>query len=623
MFELEVGTTTLDADSLPPGAGAAFSRADRRITAFTLTPWKEHCTECAMPACYSTCDLYAPRRDGKCRRFVQGIETIPLPGHPQGYVAKVAFKRWGQLMAYANTRLIPVAEASVIERRVRRVEVVAAAVPGASVSVASRRGIPSRVASRWKHRVSSHAGSPVSAAPDCLLVEVFNPGAAVVGLSLSVSNPGRPPFEARLDLHPGFQAVEVPVASMQVAVDLTSDILVALDPNITRVEEEGLTLYFGLLAFVAHEPESARPVPNGDTTLDGATANPVKVAVWDLDDTVWSGTLVEDGLEGIRVRDDVVTVIRELDRRGIVNSVLSKNHAQDGLDALRYFGLEELFAFPKIGWSDKGTAMKQLVLDFDLDVATFAFIDDQAFERAQVTAANPGLRAYDSGDPLALLDLAEFRPRESAESSNRRQFYRAEEQRGQARATTGGDDVAFLRTCDLRIDITHPDEQSSGRIHELVQRTNQLNYSGIHYSREQADALVADPRHESFVVRCVDIFGDYGTVGFLVVDTEQVCLRDAMFSCRVHFKHVEHAALTFLLGLFRSRGAVHFDARFHETERNVDAAAVFEDVGFDLTSRRGPDRLYRFDLGREILDEGIVTIHYEGERWESEPASDA
>ena len=29
-----------------------------------------------MPECYRTCDLFEARRDGKCRRFSEGIETI-------------------------------------------------------------------------------------------------------------------------------------------------------------------------------------------------------------------------------------------------------------------------------------------------------------------------------------------------------------------------------------------------------------------------------------------------------------------------------------------------------------------------------------------------------------------
>ena len=603
MFELEVGTEALTADALPPEVRAEFAQTARRVSAFALTPWKEHCTECAMPACYTTCDLYAPRRDGKCRRFVQGIETVAMPEHPQGYVAKVSFKRWGQLMAYANARLIPVDEGTSIERRVRRVEHLAAALPGASISVADRRGLPSRLAGRWKHRVSTHAGQPIPGEPDGLLVEVFNPRSSVVGISLSVSNPGRPPFEARLELQPGFQAVELPVAPIQARVDLQSEMLISLDPCITRAEDEGLTLFFGLVGFV-------RGI---DRPTD--VSKSVKVAVWDLDNTLWTGSLLEDGLSGVRLRDDALTVIRELDRRGIVNSVLSKNHPRDGLEALQHFGIDELFAFPKIGWRDKGTLMKDLVRDFDLDITTFAFIDDQAFERAEVVAANPGLRTYDSRSVLVVLDLPEFRPVESPESSSRRGFYRAQAQRGQARQSFGGDYLAFLRTCDVRVEISHPDPGSLDRIHELVQRTNQLNFSGTRYSREQAAEITTDPAHESYVVSCADRFGDYGTVGFVVVDEEQHLVRDAMFSCRVHFKHVEHAVLCFLLEQSRSHGAAHFDALFHETERNADAASVFDDLGFLEVSRQGPERLYRFDLSRPIPREDLVAVSYEGAPW--------
>jgi len=97
-----------------------------------------------------------------------------------------------------------------------------------------------------------------------------------------------------------------------------------------------------------------------------------------------------------------------------------------------------------------------------------------------------------------------------------------------------------------------------------------------------------------------------------------------MFSCRVHFKHVEHAVLTLLLQLERSRGADRFDARFRETERNVAATTVFHDLGFREISRQGSDRLFRFNLDRPIIDEGIITISYEGVPWEPpETDSDA
>ena len=407
---------------------------------------------------------------------------------------------------------------------------------------------------------------------------MFHPGSDDAALSLSVSNPGQPPFEARLELRPGFQAIEVPVGSMQDRVDLSANLLISLDPNIIEPADEGLTLFFGLVAFVQQMT---------DPTL-------VRVAVWDLDNTLWSGTLLEHGIEGVTLRDDAIAVVR----------------------ALEHFGISELFAFPTIGWGDKGTLMTELVRRFDLDVRTFALIDDYAFERAQTAAANPGLRTSDSLDVTRLLGLPEFDPGRSDESSNRHQHYVAEAQRTEAHAAAGGDYLGFLATCDLRVDIRHPDDAAVDRIHELVQRTNQLNYSGVHYSRSEATAMIEDRTNECFVVSCVDAFGDYGTVGFVVVDREQECLTDAMFSCRIHFKRIEHAALTFLLHRSRDRGAAHFDARFQATDRNANAASVFDDLGFREVVRQGSDARYQFDLTQPILDEGIVTITYEGVSWE-------
>src|SRR5215469_3038037 len=40
--------------------------------------WAEHCTECSWPVCYSSCSLYTPRGDLKCRRLRHGIERVEV-----------------------------------------------------------------------------------------------------------------------------------------------------------------------------------------------------------------------------------------------------------------------------------------------------------------------------------------------------------------------------------------------------------------------------------------------------------------------------------------------------------------------------------------------------------------
>ncbi|PTB31309.1 hypothetical protein [Photobacterium phosphoreum] len=65
---------------------------------YSVLQWEEHCTECAMPACYKTCELYQPRRDGHCRRFINGIVPLHIP-QCKSPVVQVDFKPWGVLMA--------------------------------------------------------------------------------------------------------------------------------------------------------------------------------------------------------------------------------------------------------------------------------------------------------------------------------------------------------------------------------------------------------------------------------------------------------------------------------------------------------------------------------------------
>ncbi|MFE5121424.1 hypothetical protein [Streptomyces sp. NPDC056669] len=51
----------------------------------------------------------------------------------------------------------------------------------------------------------------------------------------------------------------------------------------------------------------------------------VKCLVWDLDNTLWNGTLLEDGQ--VLLDDGIRAVVTELDSRGILQSVCSRNNS--------------------------------------------------------------------------------------------------------------------------------------------------------------------------------------------------------------------------------------------------------------------------------------------------------
>ena len=97
MYESEANRVTASSHEIPEDILARFTESRNTVQKRTLIPWGEHCTECVWPTCYSTCDLYSPRTDGRCQRFVQGMVRIPYPESLNGYLLKISFKRWAKL----------------------------------------------------------------------------------------------------------------------------------------------------------------------------------------------------------------------------------------------------------------------------------------------------------------------------------------------------------------------------------------------------------------------------------------------------------------------------------------------------------------------------------------------
>ena len=86
----------------------------------------------------------------------------------------------------------------------------------------------------------------------------------------------------------------------------------------------------------------------------------IKLVIWDLDETFWQGTVTEGN---IIVPENNVKLIKRLTDIGIVNSICSKNDAENVKTRLEEMGLWEYFVFPSVNWEPKGQRIKTLISD--------------------------------------------------------------------------------------------------------------------------------------------------------------------------------------------------------------------------------------------------------------------
>ena len=90
----------------------------------------------------------------------------------------------------------------------------------------------------------------------------------------------------------------------------------------------------------------------------------LKLIIWDLDDTLWQGTLAEgDDVIPIQSRVEAIKVLNE---QGVVNSISSKNDFESAKTKLEEFGIFDQFVFPEINFAAKGQAVQRIISDMNL-----------------------------------------------------------------------------------------------------------------------------------------------------------------------------------------------------------------------------------------------------------------
>jgi FkbH-like protein len=273
----------------------------------------------------------------------------------------------------------------------------------------------------------------------------------------------------------------------------------------------------------------------------------VKCLVWDLDNTLWTGVLLED--KQVSLREEAVEVIRTLDKRGILHSIASRNDFDAAMTKLQELDLQEYFMHPQINWGAKSTSMQRIATAINIGVDTLALIDDQAFERDEVNSVHPEVHCYDATDLAGIVDCSEMMPRLiSDESKQRRQMLQAEITRNQVEESFEGAQDKFLASLGMRLNIHAAREQDLERAEELTLRTNQLNTTGRTYSYEELDELRKSDDFLLLVASLEDSYGNYGTIGLVLIEKHEHewWIRLLLMSCRVMNRGVGGAIISYI-----------------------------------------------------------------------------
>ena len=309
----------------------------------------------------------------------------------------------------------------------------------------------------------------------------------------------------------------------------------------------------------------------------------IKCLVWDLDDTMWLGTLLED--DRVALRPDIKRVVTELDRRGILQSVSSKNYEEDAMSMLHSYELGEYFLYPQISFNPKSAAIGIIAEKLNIGFDSIAFVDDREYERAEVHAAHPEVMLIDAADYASILDMPEFNPEFVTEDSvRRRAMYLEDDIRQSEEREFEGTNEEFLKTLGMELTISKVRHGDLERVSELTKRTNQLNSTGLTYDFDELSALIDSEDHVFLIAELTDKFGSYGKIGLALLEkgAETLDIRLMLMSCRVMNRGIGSAMLIHMTHLAGELG-LDLCADFQHTDRNRVMYITYKFMGFEDT----------------------------------------
>jgi len=365
-----------------------------------------------------------------------------------------------------------------------------------------------------------------------------------------------------------------------------------------------------------------------------------KVVVLDCDNTLWEGAVGELGPAGVVLSArclQLQRVAKRLQHKGLILAISSKNELTDIKSVFKSRAgemelLEADITVWKVNWQRKSDSIVAISQELGVGLDSFAFIDDNPVEIAEVNSSiGDGLAGVTAIQLPKSLDWAVFLDSHwllnqmlqdstptSKEDTLRTQFYQQNATR-QAALQTAASFPAFLASLNLKLEVEADECSKQARIAQLTLRTNQFNVNKQVLSEASVRDMIESGDCAVLSVTVTDRFGCYGLVGAVIMDTaaqdvadlfssdiqpkaaqfeadpalvqygarlvrcgshpqagtKVIRLHQFLMSCRILHRGVEHAQLRAAAQRADESGADLLAVQWRPSERNEPAARFF------------------------------------------------
>ncbi len=341
-----------------------------------------------------------------------------------------------------------------------------------------------------------------------------------------------------------------------------------------------------------------------------------KILLLDLDNTLWGGTVGEDGLAGVLLADsgtgkaykEFQAQVQCLKDAGVVLAIVSKNNEQDAWEMIDHHPHMVLhrqdFAAYRINWEQKSSNIQALAEELNVGLDSMVFVDDNVRECQEVSRFLPQVTVLPFPElPEKIVAFGRLLTRQyftkfsiTDEDKHKTEQYQV---RGRIAAAerTSVDFSGFLASLQIVIERKDP-QVHMDRLLQLVQKTNQFNTTVTRYTRAELEGMASSEDWRIFLYEIRDAFANHGLCAAAFVHVEENARIDSfLMSCRVMGRNIEYGILASIEKSLQEEGVTSVEALFREGPKNAPVRELYDRAGYQLAMETGAEKRYRKRAG--------------------------
>lgn len=342
----------------------------------------------------------------------------------------------------------------------------------------------------------------------------------------------------------------------------------------------------------------------------------LKGIILDLDNTLYSGVLGEDGVDGVKLtlgHKELQTSLKKLKEQGFFLCIASKNNEKDVIDLFhrrKDFPLT-LDDFTKIyaNWNSKAGSIGLITEYLNINSNSLLFIDDNAGELHDVINVFPNIHILlANNDAFITTTILNNYPgllklNVKAEDSLRQKDTQSNETRKNIiNSLTKNEYFAELKMqLEFSIDVVEQAE----RVSELANKTNQFIFCYKRYSLSEIETLMKHSESVVVAISLRDRLSNSGIIGGVILKkhNDSAILDECFISCRALGRGIDNIIVlgSIKVGLeYLNLNALKVN--FIEGERNIPAFDFLNKYLFNFKSK---SEKFAYQLPNDLVEISI------------------